>query len=83
MKGTMTDLQKTYPSLPYMTLSAYTRACAIEVMFGDPEEEEPNIAYSICQSLLGLNMEVRGLAAQNIILSGGTCMVPGFKTRLV
>lgn len=28
-------------------------------------------------------MEVRGLVAQNIVLAGGNCMVPGFATRLL
>ena len=37
---------------PYLQISFYTRVASMEIMFGDPDLEEPNIAYSICQSLL-------------------------------
>ena len=33
---------------PYLCISFYTRVAAMEVCFGDPDMEEPNIAYSIC-----------------------------------
>ena len=54
----------------------------MEVCFGDTENEEPNIAASILRSILALNCDLRGLACQNIILAGGSCMIPGFKLRL-
>jgi hypothetical protein len=66
---------------PYLAISFHTRAYAIEIMFGDVENEKPNLAYSVCQSLMKLNAENRVLAIQNIVLSGGSIMVPGFKLR--
>lgn len=43
---------KTYKEdYPYLQLSFFTRSTVMEVCFGDPREEEPNIAYSICKSL--------------------------------
>jgi actin-related protein len=54
----------------------------MEVCFGDPENEEANIAASILRSILKLTMDTRVLVCQNIILSGGSSMVPGFKQRL-
>lgn len=55
----------------------------MEVCFGDPEEDEPNIAASALRSLLKLSAETRVLVSQNIVLAGGSCMVPGFKLRLL
>ena len=66
-----------------MQISFLTRAKAMEVCFGDTEKEEPNIAASILRSILALNSDLRGLASQNIILAGGSCMIPGFKLRLL
>jgi actin-related protein 10 len=65
-----------------MQISFHTRAKAMEICFGSVYKEEANIAASILRSLLKLNVEVRILICQNIVLSGGSCMVPGFKLRL-
>lgn len=54
----------------------------METCFGDPEKEEPNVAVSILRSIKALNANVRTLVCQNIILSGGSSMVPGFKLRV-
>ena len=44
---------KTYKEdFPYLRVSFYTRVASMEVCFGDPDLEEANLAYSICQSLL-------------------------------
>ena len=45
---------KTYKeSFPYLTVSFYTRFTTMEICFGqDVDMEEPNLAYSICQSLM-------------------------------
>lgn len=53
-----------------------------ELFFGNFEEEEPNIAESILKSLLKLGVENRIMACQNIVVSGGGSMIPGFKARL-
>lgn len=37
---------------PYVQCSFYTRASAMEVMYGDPRNEEPNLAHAICKSVL-------------------------------
>lgn len=55
----------------------------MEVCFGDPEKEEANIAASILRSIIKLELSVRVLACQNIVVSGGSCMIPGFKIRLM
>ena len=36
---------------PYLQTSFYTRVAVTEILFGNPRNEEPNIAYSICKSL--------------------------------
>lgn len=48
---------KTYKEdYPYLQLSFFTRSTVMEVCFGDPREEEPNIAYSICKSLNAVSL---------------------------
>jgi actin-related protein len=66
-----------------MQVSFYTRAKAMEVCFGDIDNEEPNISASVLRSVLKLTPDVRVLVAQNIVLAGGSVMVPGFKLRLI
>jgi len=67
---------------PFLAISFYTRACALEnAIFANPLLEQPNLAFSFCQSVMKLNAENRALALQNIILAGGTVMIPGFKMR--
>ena len=65
-----------------MQISFHTRATAMEYCFGNPKQEEPNIAASILNSIKKLNADVRVLTCQNIVLSGGSSMIPGFKIRL-
>lgn len=68
---------------PYMQISLHTRMMAAEVCFGEVENEEPNLAYSILSSVMKLNVDNRSQVLQNIVLSGGSCMIPGFKPRLL
>jgi actin-related protein len=82
MRRKLTNFGKQFKEFPQMQISFYTRAKAMEVCFGSIYKEEANIAASILRSLLKLNVEVRILTCQNIVLSGGSCMVPGFKLRL-
>lgn len=55
----------------------------MEVCFGDIDNEEPNISASVLRSVLKLTPDVRILVVQNIVLAGGSVMVPGFKLRVV
>ena len=68
--------------LPNMQISLYTRCKSMEICFGDPINEEANIAASILRSILSLTIDLRPLVVQNIVLAGGSVMVPGFKLRL-
>ncbi len=56
---------------------------AAEVCFGNVDLEEANLAFSILQSVMKTGIEVRGLILQNIVLAGGSCMLPDFKKRLL
>lgn len=48
--------------------------------FGDPEKEEPNIAYSFLKSLNSIaNVECLERVCQNVVLAGGIWHVKGFK----
>lgn len=43
---------------PYIAVSYYTRACAFEIMYGDPRQEEPNLAHAICRSVLKVSLSI-------------------------
>lgn len=48
-KRIVPGLGKTWKDdFPYLQISFYTRAAAMEILYGDPDSEEPNLAYSIC-----------------------------------
>jgi len=81
MKKKVVQFGKQHREFPSMQISFYTRAKAMEVCFGDIENEEENISASILKSLL-LNVHARIYVAQNIVLSGGSAMIPGFKVRV-
>jgi hypothetical protein len=83
MRRKITSFGKSIREFPNMQLSFLTRAKAMETCFGDIDREEPNIAASILRSIMALNADIRILVAQNIVLSGGSCMCPGFKIRLI
>lgn len=68
--------------LPTFKISYAARMLSSEVFFPDTETEEPNMARAILDSLSKLHVETRSRVSQNIILSGGTFCIPGFKRRL-
>jgi actin-related protein len=43
---------KVFKDAQYIACSFYTRACAMEILYGDPSNEEPNLAHAICKSVL-------------------------------
>ena len=48
-KRQILGLGKTFKDdFPYLCISFFTRTTAMEVCFGDPDQEMPNLAYSIC-----------------------------------
>lgn len=58
-KRHMLGLGKTFKDdFPYLCVSFFTRFTAIEVCFGDVEQEMPNLAYSVCQSLIKVSFSL-------------------------
>lgn len=51
MKKKRCQLVKQYKDFSMLSLSFYTRHTTMEQCFGDPTNEEPNLAYSILQSI--------------------------------
>ena len=45
------SMDKTYRDFPNLQVSFYTRYSTMEYCFGDPNEEQPNVAYSILKSI--------------------------------
>ena len=82
MKKKLTSFGKTHKEFPSLQVSFFTRAMATEVCFGNHNEDEPNLAVSILRSILKLSLDVRILVVQNIVMAGGSCMIPGFKLRV-
>ena len=68
-------LGKTYKEdFPYLRVSFYTRVAAIEACFGDPDIEEANLAYSICQSFmkvssLGVNALIKVITEMCVLIT--------------
>jgi hypothetical protein len=50
---------KAYKDFPYLQVSFYTRMMAMEVCWGNPDEEEENLAYSVCKGLKNMTHENR------------------------
>ena len=64
-----------------LTLKLSERIIPQSILFGDVENDEPNIAYDLLRSVSKLDLNIRREVIQNIIVSGGTAMVPGFLPR--
>jgi actin-related protein len=54
-----------------------------EHLFGDIDNEELNIVYSLLEVITNIPAEERKKLVQNIVISGGTSMLMGFYRRFV
>jgi len=63
-------------------ISFYDKTTILESLFGDPENEEINIAVSILDSISKVNVSARKKVTQCIVLSGGVTMIPNFAKRM-
>lgn len=64
-------------------LPGYLREMAFEVLFVDNLDTNQTIQHSILDVLVKCPIDLKKRFAENIILIGGTCMLAGFKNRLV
>lgn len=64
-----------------LTISGKVREQAFEVLY---EEDNDHLCLStmILDAILKVNIDLRQKLAENLVLIGGTCMTPGFKSRL-
>eukprot|EP01017_Pseudomicrothorax_dubius_P012493 TRINITY_DN1520_c0_g1_i1.p1 TRINITY_DN1520_c0_g1~~TRINITY_DN1520_c0_g1_i1.p1 ORF type:complete len:324 (+),score=66.26 TRINITY_DN1520_c0_g1_i1:301-1272(+) len=62
-------------------ISYLTRLLATTALFGDVDNDEPNIAYAFCQSLAQTDINCVRKVCRNVILSGGCAMLKGFVKR--
>ncbi len=51
MKKKLFNMGKQYNNAINLLVSFFTRYCTMEQCFGDPNNEEPNLAYSILKSI--------------------------------
>jgi hypothetical protein len=63
MRKVMTKFNKQHRDFPHLQVSFLTRAKTMEVCFGDPEKDEPNIAASILRSLNAVGADERVLVS--------------------
>eukprot|EP01083_Nonionella_stella_P236364 830245_1 len=61
-----------------ITPSIRRRIC--EVLFDDSNQ---NIVHFLCDQLLAAPIDCRGTLVNNILLTGGTCQLPGFEARFI
>lgn len=61
-----------------ITPSIRRRIC--DVLF---DERRTNIVHFLCDTLLKAPLDCRELLINNILLTGGTCQIPGFEARFI
>ena len=49
---------KAFQFYQYLAVSHFTRVAALEVLFGDYREEEANVAYSVCRSVMEVSVAI-------------------------
>ena len=54
-----------------INISYYTLVSSMETLFGNFEEEEPNIAYSFLRCLMSVDQLIVKKLSQNVVISGG------------
>ena len=65
-----------------VNISYYTLVSAMETLFGNFEEEEPNIAYSFLKCLMAADQCIVKKITQNVVISGGVVNHKQFIQRL-
>lgn len=65
-----------------ISVSYRARATPANTLFGD-NEDSYNIARSVVDSLRACSIDSRAALVRNVILCGGTAMLPGFRRRLL
>lgn len=76
------DIQYPLDGERILTIPGSLREWATEILF-EQDGEEQNIATIILDSILKCPTDIRRALAENIIIMGGTAMLPGFKHRLL
>ena len=78
------------PSIDYnlsnnyiLNIPGYVREMALEVLFVDKLDSQQTIPNLILNSILKCPIDLKKELAENVVLIGGTCMLNGFKNRLV
>jgi actin-related protein len=67
-----------------LKISYHTMVATSEMFFNQSERsEDVNLAWLLLDSLFDIPLTNRILVVQNLILSGGLFLIPGFKKRLV
>ncbi|KAJ6226836.1 actin-related protein [Anaeramoeba flamelloides] len=66
-----------------ITISGKARSNAAEILFnGNSQNDYEGIPYRILECLMSCNSDITIALSQNLILTGGTSMVPGCRLRL-
>ncbi len=66
-----------------LTIPGYLRETIFEIMFIDRDEGSQTIENLILDTIIKCPIDLRKEMISNIVLIGGTCMLNGFKHRLV
>lgn len=74
--------QETVEGGGVVNVSYRARATAANTLFGD-NEDSYNIARSVVDSLRACSIDSRAALVRNVVVCGGTAMLPGFRRRLL
>ena len=64
-------------------LKGYVREMALDIIFVDKMDSSQTIQNLILDTLVKCPIDLKKQLAENVIVMGGTCMLEGFKSRLV
>ncbi|KAL1505272.1 hypothetical protein ABEB36_004871 [Hypothenemus hampei] len=75
------DIKYSHRGSQTLTVNGKIREKAFEILY---EEDNDHFCLStmILDAMLLVDRDLRNILAENLVLTGGTCMTPGFKARL-
>ena len=64
-------------------IPGYLREMALDILFVDNLDSNQTVQHLILNTLIKCPIDLKKQLAENVVLIGGTCMLEGFKSRLV
>ncbi len=79
--STFTGISAKNSATGVIAIPGWVRERAVELMFDSSDEDEPSIIDMTVSAVAKLPIDLRRVMCENILVSGGTAMLPGFANR--